>query len=209
MDYSELKLKIADWLHRTDLTSQIPDFIRLAESRINRLLDTQLTEVSLTVPTVANSRTVDIPANYSVPIAIWNEEYQPRNKLIYVDLTALVVNNSLTGIPNYWTHDNGKIAFERKCDKIYPLTFQYKANVELSDSVPTNNILTNFPDLYIYGSLLESAPYVRDVQMIGVWQDRFDRAIVEINNEEGRKKSLATLGTEFSRKSTFNIYRGF
>jgi len=33
--YSELQTAVADWMHRTDLTAKIPDFITLAESRIN------------------------------------------------------------------------------------------------------------------------------------------------------------------------------
>ena len=35
-NYSELKSAIADWLDRTDLTDQIPDFITLAEARHKR-----------------------------------------------------------------------------------------------------------------------------------------------------------------------------
>ena len=34
--FTELKDAIADWLDRSDLTARIPDFIALAEARINR-----------------------------------------------------------------------------------------------------------------------------------------------------------------------------
>ena len=34
--YSGLKASVADWLKRTDLTSNIPDLVKLAEARIAR-----------------------------------------------------------------------------------------------------------------------------------------------------------------------------
>ena len=34
--FANLKLSIADWLNRDDLTAVIPDFIKLAETQLNR-----------------------------------------------------------------------------------------------------------------------------------------------------------------------------
>ena len=42
--YSDLQTAIANFLARTDLTSQIPDFIKLAESRMSRELETRSQE---------------------------------------------------------------------------------------------------------------------------------------------------------------------
>jgi hypothetical protein len=35
-NYTDLKATVADYLARTDLTTQIPDFITLAENRLRR-----------------------------------------------------------------------------------------------------------------------------------------------------------------------------
>ena len=35
-NYANLKDAVADWLDRSDLDSRIPDFISLAEARVNR-----------------------------------------------------------------------------------------------------------------------------------------------------------------------------
>ena len=40
-DYSSLKTSVASYLARSDLTTQIPDFIRLAEERLARDLRTR------------------------------------------------------------------------------------------------------------------------------------------------------------------------
>ena len=42
--YSELKTAVANSLARTDLTTQIPDFISLAEARLSRELETRSQE---------------------------------------------------------------------------------------------------------------------------------------------------------------------
>jgi len=49
--YAELQTAVANYLARTDLTSQIPDFIYLAETRLRRQLriNEMLTQTSLTV----------------------------------------------------------------------------------------------------------------------------------------------------------------
>ncbi len=42
--FSELKTEIANYVDRSDLTDQIPTFIKLAEARINRLLRVRIME---------------------------------------------------------------------------------------------------------------------------------------------------------------------
>lgn len=57
-DYSTLKQGIADWLARADLTSQIPTFIALAESRINRELRTRQMQTTVTGSLSSNALTL-------------------------------------------------------------------------------------------------------------------------------------------------------
>ena len=50
--YSDLQTAIAGYLARTDLTTQIPDFIRLAETRLRRDLRIRQMLKSVTTATV-------------------------------------------------------------------------------------------------------------------------------------------------------------
>ena len=54
--YTELKDAIADWLDRSDLTARIPDFIALAEARINRERRIRPMEVRSTIVTTADQQ---------------------------------------------------------------------------------------------------------------------------------------------------------
>jgi hypothetical protein len=43
--YAELQAAAANWLVRGDLTARIPEFITLAEARLNRVLRARMAEV--------------------------------------------------------------------------------------------------------------------------------------------------------------------
>ena len=62
--YTELKSVVADYLARTDLTTQIPDFITLAEVRLKRdLRIRQMLKVATSAMTVSDS-TVALPSDF-------------------------------------------------------------------------------------------------------------------------------------------------
>ena len=62
--FTELKDAVADWLDRSDLTTRIPDFITLAESRLNRDLRIRPMEVRSTMTTTAGNQYFNLPGGY-------------------------------------------------------------------------------------------------------------------------------------------------
>lgn len=81
----------------------------------------------------------------------------------------------------------------------------------LSDTNQTNYLLRGYPDAYLFGALLESAPFIRDDGRLAMWQERFDRAVDEIQIQEDKSKGIVTLGVDAgaqSRYGTFNIWEG-
>jgi len=208
--YTELQTAVANWLHRSDLTAQIADFITLAESRLNRLLTLRSMETEAPLTATPASRYVALPADFNTPVALWLDDVEPREKLEYKLPGELPVTES-SGFPSYWAVDNAQIAFERPAAGGYGLTLRYLKKFALSSATPTNALLTSYPDAYLFGALLEAAPYMRDDARVGLWQERFDRAIQEISNRENTTRARAPLMTEvsmFSRRS-FDINRGY
>ena len=63
-DYSSLKSTIASYLGRSDLTTQIPDFIQLAEERLRRDLRTRQMLVVARASTTAGDETVGLPTDF-------------------------------------------------------------------------------------------------------------------------------------------------
>ena len=63
-----------------------------------------------------------------------------------------------------------------------------KSFCPLSASVPYNWLLREHPDVYLYGALLQAAPFLRDDERIPVWRSFFIDAINSINQREIRRQ---------------------
>ena len=193
------------YLHRTDLTAKIPDFIRLAESRINRKLKLLLQETESTLTATIGSRLMAVPTRFGTPIALWLTTYLPRTEMVYVDPALLPVTSSNSG-SDYYTVDGAYIATENPADIAYTYTLRYLTKFDIA-STSTNTVLTNYPDVYLYGALVESVSLTRDFESLGAWQQKFDLAIKEAQTETTATRGKATLRTEFAGQRS-NIIRG-
>lgn len=208
--YDELQASVASWLHRSDLTDQIKDFITLAESRLNRLLSLREEEVETSMTAAPGSAYVALPTDYSAPVSMWLESWIPRRTLIFKPPAKLPYMPIVT-YPTYWTVKADQIQFDRLAQEAYPLTLRYARKFALSSTNQTNCLLSGYPDAYLFGALLESAPFIRDDARLAMWQERFDRAINEIQIQEDKSKGIVTLGVDAgaqSRYGTFNIWEG-
>ncbi len=210
--YTELQTAILDWSHRSDnasITAKIPDFIRLAESRINRVLDFNEEEMESDLTATIGSRFINIPNNFIRPIALWFTYYNPRESITYVDSSLLPLSVS-SGIPDYWTIDGDKMAFDSAADKAYTYTFRYAVKVTLSDSNVTNWILDNHPDVYLYASLMELCAFTQDNEQLGIWTQAYELAMSQVKEIQHRTKSMSTLATDINTiRSRPDIYEGY
>lgn len=205
-NYTELKAAVASWGHRTDLTAQIPDFIKLAESRINRLtgpIQNREFEVDLTA--TVGSRDIAMPPGVKEANKLWLTTYLPREVITYRNPEDLPEQIS-SGPPSYWTVIGGDtIRLDSEADIAHTFKFFYRGKFTLSDSSPTNWLLTNFPDIYLYGALMELGAYVKDYEQVSIWKQAYDLAVSQLMVIESRTKANTTLRTELSGVGRSNI----
>lgn len=210
--YADLKTSIASWINRTDLTSVIPDFITLTEARINRTLLPRSSETEEEIVAVPGSRYIVIPTGMINPVALWLKAYLPRQKLTQMLPAELPVKTNATGYPEYWAIDNSNIALDKIAGEAYTFDFRYTKTFALSDSVTTNYVLTNNPDVYLWGSLVEAAGYLKDAQAAALYESRFQNAMSEAMANENDTRATAPLMTEIGavgRQGRFSIIRGY
>ena len=213
--YSELQAAVADFLNRTDLTATIPDFIKLAEADINSHFDQRTVETDAALSTVSGSRFVALPAGFREPQNLWIEWGFGRGQPLRMVTPELLLTRTTPGIPLLWCIDGNNVAFECPWNGVYSLTLRMMGALALSDATPTNLILTNYPNVYLYGALKEAATYLRDAEAMGIWETKYADSIAKAKAKEGRIKSLVTLSTEpgelsrSGRRGGFNINRGF
>lgn len=207
--YDELKTAVATWAHNTALTALIPDFITFAESRMNRTLRLRMMESDNSLSLASGARTVALPSGYIEPISlalVISGEARDYLDLRLPHQLPVDINATSARRPREWAINGSNIEFPNLADQTYALTFRMVGSFALSDASPTNWLLTNHPDVYLFGALLEAAPYMVNDQRIGVWQMKYDQAIQEIKNKENRSRSKAPLLTDMpSARGGYNV----
>lgn len=196
--YADLKASATDWLKRADMAARLPDFIALAEARINRIARVRTMENELSLSMTVGARFIALPGNFSVPLAVYLESMQPRQVLTPVVPEVLAVSN-VAGMPSYWCIDGATLAFERPADQPYPITLRQQGNFKLSDAAPTNAVLTDYPDVYLYGTLYQGFLHTRDVEQATLNKGLYEQAVKEMNQTESRSRAIAPLRTEVAQ----------
>ena len=186
--YAELSTAVANWLHRADLTSQIPDFITLCEAKINRNLRISTMETRVTATLDEQYETV--PTDFLEMRSIQTTGVSGR-PLEYVSPHSFntLYKTSDTGSPMVYTIIDGTIAFGPAPDGSYTMEMvYYKAIPVLSGSQTTNWMLTNHPDVYLYGSLKEAAGFVKDDPRLGSWKAQYEEALQQVKDADSRAR---------------------
>ena len=102
------------------------------------------------------------------------------------------------------------LVFERPADQAYAITLRHLRKFALSDAEPTNPILTDYPDLYLFGALLEAAPFLRDADLLALFQARFETALQEANAKENLNRAGSKLRSDRALvgRDHYDIWRG-
>ena len=298
--YATLQTAVANWLDRSDLTDRIPEFIDLAEARINRALRIRLMENVKVISLVGGIKRYPLPSDYlqlrsikftrtalasdnlasdmtdsqttavlddatpsggllaagfsstgTVLIGLEQMDYtgistntltgltrgangttaaehnsgdtavqiyptftagtisdktRPIDTVQYVSpeiLSRTYAGNS-TGVPRVYTMRAGYFLFGPVPSSVYNLEIDYYAKVAaLTDSATTNDMLTNNPDVYLYGSLMEAEPFLMNDNRVGLWLQAFDKAISDIQLQDDKDSHS---GTELRVMNTGGYY---
>lgn len=190
VNYSDLKTSIADWLNRSDLTATIPDFITLAESGFNKEIRNRK---------MIKRATATIDSQYSAVPADWLQtvdfviEANPVVTLEFITnekLDKLRETYTSSGTPKFYTIVGQELEVLPVPDSATltgEITY-YSKIPNLTDVSPTNWLMNSSPDIYLYGSLLQSAPYLVDDSRIPVWASMYQKLVkdLEIADQKAR-----------------------
>jgi hypothetical protein len=183
--YDNLKTNIADYLARGDLNDKIPMFVALAEKRLNRDLrlrqtlqqSTYTLDSGFQVPTPTDfleMKDIHIDAN---PIV--NLNFKTVSQFYRLD------NVSGSGNPiNYTLVSNNFVLAPRPTgSSVINMTY-YKIPKVLSDTNSSNEYLDVCPDLLLYASLVESAPFLMNDERLTTWEALYTRGLTSITKSD-------------------------
>ena len=184
--YSDLQTSIANYLARSDLTSQIPDFITFAENRLRRELRIRQMLKSVTTSTVSGDSTVEVPSDF-LEIRDFVVMTNPITPMSYSSPSTLSNDprTSEVGVPRSYTILANEFQLAPSPDAVYTLKLlYYSAPAYLSSSNATNTFLTTAPDALLYASLIEAEPYLMNDARINTWGTMYDRAIASLTKSD-------------------------
>lgn len=182
--YSGLVASIGDWLDRDDLATKAPDFIRLAEVRLNRLLDDPDMEVVST--TVATGDTTALPSDFGSLVSI-SDGYGRQLKAMGSNQFA-GIDRTLSGVPQFFIIEDGAISFAPGNSSAVVRIVYRRTIPPLSELTPTNWLLDRAPDVYLYGSLVAASAFLAEDDRVSGWKASFDEAIAELRSDGARRK---------------------
>ena len=157
--YTILKAAIADNLHRTDLTSVIPDFISRAEAFMFRELNVRDLETSTTGTTTGGL--ITLPTDFSYLVKVTTTYGGREYTLDYA--SDPYAETAASGLPYGYVMESGGLRLYPSAGTGFAYKIYYGADVSpLSGSVATNWVLDNAFDLYLQASLLEGYRYTQD-----------------------------------------------
>ena len=182
-NYGELKSAIGDFLNRSDLTSVIPTFIDFAEAEFNRNL--RVRQMVKRAEAEIDARFSAVPADFIEAKDLVIVGSNPVQPLAFITQQEMAQERNFTyvtaGKPQFFTVVGGQFEFMPTPDVTYDLEMAYFAKIDpLVNDTDTNWLLTDYPDLYLYSSLVHSAPYLKDDERSVVWASLATKAREEL-----------------------------
>ncbi len=186
--YVELQAAAANWLARDDLTLRIPEFVTLAEAKFNRILfhPRMETRATLTVDTnLTDPEFLDLPTDFQTMryVRLPDESGKPRLQFLtqtQIDDYRYSYDN-VAGTPTSFSIVGDQIELAPTPNEDMDVEVLYRANIPPLASNSTNWLLTAAPDLYLYGTLLEAAPYIQNDDRLSVWGSAVALVIDQLN----------------------------
>lgn len=184
--HSELVAAVRDWLMRDDIP--VPSLITLAEAQFNRQL--RLRQMVKRATTTADQPYEGLPVDC---LELKRLTYRPASAgpsggrvLQFVpaqQISARLVEYP-TGDTTWYSIVGDQIQFA-PAPTTGTLEIVYYARVApLSETNTANGLLEWAPDVYLYGCLLQAAPYLRDDVRIPIWQAAYSAIVEQLNQSD-------------------------
>lgn len=183
--YANLQTAIASWVDRDDLTSQIADFIALAESDMNATIRTRQNTAYATV-TFATTGLAPVPDEFRMVKTLRLSD-SPNYDMESVSLdriSELLAYNREGGNPEAFAVDGESLrAYPTPSTSVDALCHYYRTIPALADDNTSNWVLANYPQVYLYGAIAHAHAYMDDTEEEQKFRAKFEDAMRRLNAE--------------------------
>jgi len=196
---------VADWLNRADLAAVVPDFIAMTEAQISRrlLMDGPVRPMMGRAQDFSiDAEFVNVPSDFMGIRAIWAASGDTPGGIFPLEIATPDEINDLKAF-----HANGdtgtikRFAVVGTTLQFWPWNgttvsseLTYWQRVPALSANPAGNwLLTLHPDAYLYGALLQAAPYLKDDARVAMWAEMFQTVLSDIVAADRIERSAAQI----------------
>lgn len=193
--YTGIQDAVAKFLNRDDLSDRIPAFIALTEAEIGRRLRRKTLTKSISIAaqsTALPSDCVELRSVRLVSSSTWQDK--PLRVVTPEVLAEIRSSYAAGGRPIAAAMIGGSIVVAPDPNATYTAELRYfERLVPLSGANATNSVLAESPDLYLYGALKHSAPYLDHDERIATWKGFFEDALAQLEMQREREETNASI----------------
>ena len=178
---ADLQAAIADWLNRSDLSAQIPDFLTLAQLKINRRLSIVEQEILAEITPVAQATTLPVGTKFVVSVSDSKgrrvEAVSMSELLDYAAQGGLVTRYSVSGDKIYFAPTPAS-------DNTDAFSVLYSADKDLNggDSGPVL-----LQDIYLNAALHEAYVYLKDDGRVAYFKGMVDEGVANVQARRAKQ----------------------
>lgn len=175
-NYSELKASIASWASRDDLADSMDDLIALTEARLWQTLRVRAMENRISLS--GSGRFIPLPTGFLEARRVLYVNGSTRIRIEPGTPSGMKISDS-SGIPREYVVTE-ELELNRPTTGRIELQYYRKLD-PLSADDPTNGILTEYPNLYLYGCLGFAFAKAQDTEQELKWSSRFESELIGAN----------------------------
>lgn len=188
-NFGELKTAIANYAHRSDLTDMMSTFVSLASSRINKMLRVKEMEERATDSISSSPHPTPNDMIEMRNFQITNGGNREALRYLTPEQIDAEYGSAGSGLPRAYTVFDSQIELGPTPDGTYAAEMYYIAKVSaLSADSDTNDVLTYYPEIYLYASLMEAAIYTEDDELAQKWLGLFEQEVYRANEATKRAR---------------------
>lgn len=181
--YSELRDSVAVWLNKPDIEQTVPSLIALAEDDINRRL--RHWRMQKRSVTTIDAQYATVPSDWLTSVRFYTTDAgtHPLSLISHADLLdRRAARSDIVGRPTHYAMTGGQFELFPTPDQSYSAELVYFSRVPaLTEADPTNWLLAEAADVYLYGTLAHSAPFLGEDARLSTWSALYTSALDSLN----------------------------
>lgn len=201
--YADLQTALATWLFRvgdTDLAARAPDLIQLFEAEFTTDPEMRTYEMEEIDTATITSAAIALPSGFLQMrrLRVLATSSLPGATLEYVTPEVAGIMDDNADVNSSGTVENYTIIAEQIF--LEPqIWFPNNATIEMvyyafsplagGAGSGTNWLLQKYPNLYLYGSLMQAAAYIDDKETVAFWQAAYEQAKSKLATSDKKRKS--------------------